>query len=153
VCDSNFVNQSNGNCTKCCLAKQPQAPKTGYKLDFGYLNNGRCQCHFSNPNADVCDNERKLSSDYACYQCCAAKPPAGFDPDNDEMDYGRVIGNTCECHWKTRPQQTYSDNEPGCSFQEKNRSQSDCNRCCYDPSHGLIGGELESDGICVCLHR
>lgn len=152
VCDQNFVNKTHGNCTKCCLAKQPQAPRAGFQLDFGYLNNGRCKCHFSNPNADVCDNERKLASDYGCYRCCEAQPPAGFDPSTDEMDYGRVVGNNCECHWKTRPQETTYD-EPGCSFEEKNRSQSECNRCCTDPSRGLIGGELESDGICVCLHR
>ena len=155
VCDQNVVNQTHGNCTKCCLAKQPQAPKAGYQLDYGYLNNGQCKCHFTNPNAGVCDNERRLASDYGCYQCCEAQPPADFNPDTDEMSYGRVVGNNCECHWKTRPQQTYDDDDsgPGCSFEEKNRSQSDCNRCCTDPSSGLIGGELESDGICVCLHR
>ncbi len=152
VCDPNIVHQTHGNCTKCCLAKQPQAPKAGYKLDFGYLNNGQCKCHFSNPNADVCDNERRLASDMGCLACCEAQPPANFNPDTDEMSYGRVVGNNCECHWKTRPQETTYD-EPGCSFEEKNRSQSDCNRCCTDPSRGLVGGELESDGICVCLHR
>ena len=156
VCAQNVVHKTHGNCTKCCLAKQPQAPKYGYKLDFGYLNNGQCKCHFSNPNAGVCDNERRLASDTGCYECCVAQPPADFDPDTDEMSYGRVVGNNCECHWKTRPQQTYDDEDasgPSCSFQEKNRSQSDCNRCCTDPSRGLVGGELESDGICVCLHR
>ncbi len=153
VCDQNFVNKTHGNCTKCCLAKQPQAPRAGYKLDFGYLNNGRCKCHFSNPNADVCDNERRLASDYGCYQCCVAQPPANFDPNTDEMDYGRVVGNNCECHWKTRPQQTYDeDEEEGCSQEIMTRSQADCDRCCTDPAHKLVGGELE-DGICVCLRE
>ena len=153
ACDTNKVRQSHGNCTKCCLAKRPIPPHKGYQLDFGYLNNGQCKCHFSNPEAGVCDNERKLASDMGCYECCKAQPPSGFDSSIHEMDYGRVVGNNCECHWKSIPQETSSDNEPGCSFQEKNRSQSDCNRCCTDPSRGLVGGELESDGICVCLHR
>lgn len=153
VCNTQTVNQSQVNCTKCCLAKRPIPPHKGYQLDFGYLNNGQCKCHFSNPDAGVCDNERKLASDMGCLACCEAQPPANFDPDTDEMTDGRVVGNNCECHWKTRPQQSESDSGQGCSFQEKNRSQSDCNRCCTDPSRGLVGGELESDGICVCLHR
>lgn len=153
VCNANTVHQNSGNCTKCCLARNPSAPRVGHVLDYGYINNGQCKCHFSNPNASVCDNERKLKSDMGCYECCKAQPPSNFDPSTDEMDYGRVVGNNCECHWKTRPQETTYDEGPGCSFEEKNRSQSDCNRCCTDPSRGLVGGELESDGICVCLHR
>ena len=150
VCDQNFVNKTHGNCTKCCLAKQPQAPRPGYKLDFGYLNNGRCKCHFSNPNADICDNERKLASDMGCLACCEAQPPSGFNPDTDEMSYGQVVGNNCECHWKTRP----SSNNNSCYYpypladgaceecvNNPPTTQWECEKCC---SYILIPGLYSS---------
>ena len=167
VCDQNFVPKTHGNCTKCCLAKQPQAPRAGYKLDFGYLNNGRCKCHFSNPNADVCDNERKLASDYGCYKCCEAQPPSGFNPDTDEMDYGRVVGNNCECHWKTRP----SSNNDSCYYpypladgaceqcvNNPPTTQWECEKCCgYILRPGLYSSQYYTsspmEGVkpgCIC---
>ena len=156
VCNANNMNQNQVECMKCCLAKTPSAPASGYVFDYGFLNDGQCRCHFKNTNpVDVCDNDAKLQSNSACYECCKAQPPAGFDPSIHEIDNAYVLGNECKCSWKAIPQETYDDydDEPGCSFEEKNRSQYDCNRCCTDPSRGLIGGELESDGICVCLHR
>ena len=155
VCNANNMNQNQVECMKCCLAKTPSAPASGYVFDYGFLNEGQCRCHFKNTNkVDVCDNDAKLQSNSACYECCKAQPPAGFDPSIHEIDNAYVLGNECKCSWKAIPQQTYDDDDgPDCSFEEKNRSQSDCNRCCTDPSRGLVGGELESDGICVCLHR
>lgn len=153
VCNANNMNQNQVECMKCCLAKTPSAPASGYEFDYGFLNDGQCRCHFKNTNkVDVCDNDYKLLSNYTCYECCKAQPPAGFDPSIHEMEDGYVEGNDCKCSWKAIPQESYDDG-PDCSFEEKNRSQSNCNRCCTDPAHGLVGGELESDGICVCLHR
>lgn len=155
VCNANNMNQNQVECMKCCLAKTPSAPASGYEFDYGFINEGQCRCHFKNTNpVDVCDNDAKLQSNSACYECCKAQPPAGFDPSIHEIDNAYVLGNECKCSWKAIPQQTYDDDdEPGCSFEEKNRSQYDCNRCCTDPARGLVGGELESDGICVCLQR
>lgn len=154
VCNPHTLNKDQVECMKCCLAKTPSAPASGYVFDYGFLNEGQCRCHFKNTNkVDVCDNDAKLQSNSACYECCKAQPPAGFDPSIHEIDNAYVLGNECKCSWKAIPQQTYDDDDSGCSREEMNRSQSECNRCCTDPSRGLIGGELESDGICVCLHR
>ena len=153
TCDTFKVNQSQAQCSKCCVMYPPDAPASGYVLDYGFINNGQCRCHFKNTNkVDVCDNDAKLESDYACFECCKAKPPANFDPSVSEMNYGRVEGNDCRCYWKTKYQEPAQDERESCSWETMNRSQSDCDRCCKDPSHGLVGGELESDGICVCLH-
>ncbi len=156
VCNPHTLNKDQVECMKCCLAKTPSAPASGYEFDYGFINEGQCRCHFKNTNpVDVCDNDAKLQSNSACYECCKAQPPAGFDPSIHEIDNAYVLGNECKCSWKAIPQQTYDDDDdgPDCSFEEKNRSQYDCNRCCTDPAHGLVGGELESDGICVCLHN
>ena len=167
VCDANTVNQNNGNCTKCCLAKQPQAPRIGHELDYGYLQNGQCKCHFRNPHASVCDNERKLQSDYACFECCKAQPPQGFDPSVSEMDYGRVEGDDCRCYWKAIP----SNNSDSCDYpypladgaceqcvNNRPRSQWDCEKCCgYIQRPGLYSSQYytvsPAPGIqpgCIC---
>ena len=168
VCDTSTVHQNNGNCTKCCLAKNPAAPRIGHVLDYGYINDGQCKCHYRNPDASVCDNERKLKSDMGCYECCKAQPPAGFDPSTDEMDSGRVVGNNCECHWKTRPT---SNDSNSCDYpypladgaceqcvNNRPRSQWDCEKCCgYIQRPGLYSSQYyttsPAPGIqpgCIC---
>jgi len=152
VCNPHTVNKDQVECMKCCLAKTPSEPASGYVFDYGFLNEGQCRCHFKNTNkVDVCDNDAKLQSNSACYECCKAQPPAGFDPSIHEIDNAYVLGNECKCSWRTIPQQTYDEeDEDDCSWETMTRSQADCDRCCTDPSQKLVGGELEG-GTCVCL--
>lgn len=164
ACDSNKIHTSQVNCTSCCLAKTPIAPKRGYVFDYGFLLNNKCKCHFKNPNPDVCDNEVKLSSDYACLQCCKANPPKNFDPSVSEMDYGRVQGNECRCYWKNIPQScTYGEFELSaeacqqCVYKSPS-TQWECEKCCnYIPRSGLYSAKYYTSspmaGVsagCIC---
>ena len=153
VSNENTIHKDQRECMKCCLAKPPDAPASGYVFDYGFINNGQCRCHFRNTNkVEVYSNDAKLRSDSACYECCKAKPPKGFNPDTDEMDSGRVEGNTCKCLWSTRPTDTtcsYGPYElPGeaCDkcINNRLRSQWDCERCCnYIPRSGLYSAKYE----------
>ena len=151
TCDITKVNQSQAQCSKCCAMYPPEAPAAGYVLDYGFLNEGQCRCHFKNTNkVDVCDNDAKLESDYACFECCKAKPPQGFDPSVSEMDYGRVEGTDCRCYWKAIPQScNYGPYElpaeacEQCVYKQP-RSQWDCEKCCnYIPRSGLYAAKYE----------
>ena len=164
ACDSNKIHTSQVNCTSCCLAKPPITPKRGYVLDYGFLLNNKCKCHFKNPSPDVCDNDAKLSSDYACLQCCKANPPKNFDPSVSEMDYGRVEGNECRCYWKDIPQScTYGEFElpaeacQQCVYKSPS-TQWECEKCCnYIPRSGLYSAKYYTSspmaGVsagCIC---
>ena len=153
VCNPKTLHKDQVECMKCCLAKTPSAPASGYVFDYGFLNNGECRCHFKNTNKvdDVCDNDNKLQSNWACYECCKAQPPAGFDPSIHEMENGYVEGNDCKCSWKELPSSGGS-----CSYgpyelpaeaceqcvDKSPRSQWDCEKCCnYIPRSGLYSAQ------------
>ena len=154
VCNPHTLNKDQVECMKCCLAKTPSAPASGYVFDYGFLNDGQCRCHFKNTNkVDVCDNDYKLLSNYTCYECCKAQPPAGFDPSIHEMENGYVEGNDCKCSWKEIPSSGGS-----CSYgpyelpaeaceqcvDKSPRSQWDCEKCCnYIPRSGLYAAKYE----------
>ena len=169
VCNANNLNKDQVECMKCCLAKTPSAPASGYVFDYGFINDGQCRCHFKNTNKvdDVCDNDNKLQSNWACYQCCKAQPPAGFDPSIHEMENGYVEGNDCKCSWKAIP----SNDSDSCDYpypladgaceqcvNNRPRSQWDCEKCCgYIQRPGLYSSQYYTSspapGIqpgCIC---
>lgn len=169
VCNPKTLHKDQVECMKCCLAKTPSAPASGYVFDYGFINNGECRCHFKNTNKvdDVCDNDNKLQSNWACYQCCKAQPPAGFDPSIHEMENGYVEGDDCKCSWKAIP----SNDSDSCDYpypladgaceqcvNNRPRSQWDCEKCCgYIQRPGLYSSQYyttsPAPGIqpgCIC---
>jgi hypothetical protein len=158
TCDANKVNTSQAACTSCCAVNTPVPPQSGYTFDYGFLKDGYCKCHFknNNTNIDVCSNDARLSSDSACLKCCEARPPSGFDPDRHEMDWGRVKGDTCECHWKTQ-QRVLDEEREYDPCEHKTESTGDCFACCeksnYDRSSKVLANAKIEYGSCKCYFQ
>jgi len=158
TCDESKVNTSQAACTACCAVNTPVPPQSGYTFDYGFLKDGRCKCHFknNNTNIDVCSNDAKLSSDSACLKCCEAQPPSGFDPDRHEMSWGRVRGDTCECHWKTQQRVLDAEREyDPCEHKDENTG--DCFACCEKSNYYKYSQVLANAGIeygrCKCYFK